>query len=59
VQVRQARSFGITNNTFLRDGSPFRILSGSLHYHRVLPELWEDRISRMAALGLNAIQVRG
>jgi len=40
---------------FIRLGEPHRILSGSLHYFRVLPELWEDRLARLVALGLNTV----
>jgi len=39
----------------LRAGRPYRILSGSLHYFRVHPALWRDRIARLAALGLNTV----
>jgi hypothetical protein len=35
---------------------PFRILSGSLHYFRVLPQLWSERIRQMKAAGLNTIE---
>ncbi|HEX2133216.1 MAG TPA: beta-galactosidase [Actinophytocola sp.] len=38
-----------------RDGVPHRILSGALHYFRVHPGLWRDRIRRLADLGLNTI----
>ncbi|WSI69427.1 beta-galactosidase [Streptomyces sp. NBC_01335] len=38
-----------------RDGVPHRILSGALHYFRVHPDLWRDRIRRIADLGLNTI----
>ncbi|CAF0818759.1 unnamed protein product [Didymodactylos carnosus] len=34
----------------------FRILSGSLHYFRVLPQLWSDRIQKMKAAGLNTVE---
>ncbi|MCL2728958.1 MAG: beta-galactosidase [Actinomycetia bacterium] len=39
----------------LRDGRPHRILSGSLHYFRVHPGQWADRLARLAALGLNTV----
>ncbi|SIO16302.1 glycoside hydrolase family 35 protein [Agromyces cerinus] len=39
----------------LRDGAPHRVLSGSVHYFRVHPELWRDRLERLAALGLNTV----
>nr|WP_229864878.1 glycoside hydrolase family 35 protein [Streptomyces spinoverrucosus] len=38
-----------------RHGVPHRILSGSLHYFRVHPDLWRDRIRRLADLGLNTV----
>lgn len=38
-----------------RNGVPHRILSGALHYFRVHPDLWRDRIRRIADLGLNTI----
>ncbi|WP_460062779.1 glycoside hydrolase family 35 protein [Streptomyces sp. YKOK-I1] len=38
-----------------RYGVPHRVLSGSLHYFRVHPGLWRDRIRRLADLGLNTV----
>ncbi|MFF3332878.1 beta-galactosidase [Streptomyces sp. NPDC002888] len=38
-----------------RHGAPHRILSGALHYFRVHPDLWRDRIRRLADLGLNTV----
>ncbi|XP_024366649.1 beta-galactosidase 8 isoform X2 [Physcomitrium patens] len=49
-------SFVIENDLFLKDGIPFRILGGELHYFRVHPQLWEDRLLRVKSLGLNTIQ---
>ncbi|MGW5354162.1 glycoside hydrolase family 35 protein [Streptomyces sp. NPDC004031] len=39
----------------LREGRPHRILAGSLHYFRVHPEQWADRLARLAAMGLNTV----
>lgn len=52
------RSFTIDykRNTFLKDGEPFRYISGSIHYFRVPYQLWADRLQTMRAAGLNAIQ---
>jgi beta-galactosidase len=50
-----APSFRVANDRFEKDGEPFTILSGSIHYFRVRPELWEDRLTRLKAMGLNAI----
>lgn len=43
-------------DAFQLDGANVTLLSGSIHYHRVHPSLWRDRLSRLRALGLNAIQ---
>lgn len=40
---------------FLRDGEPHRIVSGAVHYFRIHPELWEDRLRRVRALGVNTV----
>jgi hypothetical protein len=51
-----SRSFEISGDMFVKDGLPFRILGGELHYFRILPQLWKDRLLRAKALGLNTIQ---
>ncbi|CAL5327885.1 unnamed protein product [Camellia sinensis] len=67
------RKFKIAEDMFWKDGKPFQIIGGDLHYFRVLPELeeedglicsfdfslvyWEDRLLRAKALGLNTIQI--
>ncbi|PWA63941.1 beta-galactosidase 17 [Artemisia annua] len=48
--------FEIKDDMFWKDGKPFRIIGGDLHYFRTLPQYWEDRLLRAKALGLNAIQ---
>ncbi|MFI6154364.1 beta-galactosidase family protein [Kitasatospora sp. NPDC051170] len=40
---------------FLRDGEPHRIVSGAIHYFRVHPDQWEDRLRRVRALGVNTV----
>uniref|UniRef100_A0A7E4V4C8 Beta-galactosidase n=1 Tax=Panagrellus redivivus TaxID=6233 RepID=A0A7E4V4C8_PANRE len=58
ASVSAKRSFTIDyqNHTFLKDGKPFTYYAGEIHYFRVRPELWEDRLQRIRAMGLNAIQ---
>ncbi|MFF8443973.1 beta-galactosidase family protein [Streptomyces californicus] len=41
---------------FLLDGHPFRILSGGLHYFRVHPEQWRDRLRKARLMGLNTVE---
>lgn len=57
-QSSEARSFVIDydNNCFLKDGQPFRYISGSLHYFRVPSFYWKDRLLKMKAGGLNAVE---
>ena len=57
-QITDARSFSIDfdNNTFVKDGEPFRYIAGSLHYGRVHPLYWQDRLSKMYMAGLDAVQ---
>ncbi len=35
---------------------PFRILSGGLHYFRVHPEQWADRLRKARLMGLNTVE---
>ncbi|XP_036420665.1 beta-galactosidase [Colossoma macropomum] len=44
------------NNCFLKDGQPFRYISGSIHYSRIPRVYWKDRLLKMYMAGLNAIQ---
>uniref|UniRef100_A0A8C0HIM9 Beta-galactosidase n=1 Tax=Buteo japonicus TaxID=224669 RepID=A0A8C0HIM9_9AVES len=52
------RSFGIDYNCdcFVKDGRPFRYISGSIHYSRVPRYYWKDRLLKMKMAGLDAIQ---
>lgn len=38
-----------------RSGEPYRILAGAIHYFRVHPELWRDRLRRLRAMGANTV----
>ena len=35
-----------------------KVVLCSIHYQRIHPEYWRDRLLRVKAMGLNAIQVR-
>ena len=41
---------------FYLNGEPFKIISGSIHYFRVVPEYWLDRLEKMKALGCNTVE---
>ncbi len=53
---RMSSRFEIGEHDFLLDGKPHRILSGAIHYPRVHPGLWRDRIRKARLMGLNAIE---
>jgi beta-galactosidase len=46
----------IDQQEFLLDGRPFRILAGAMHYFRVHPHYWRDRLQKLKALGLNTLE---
>ncbi|MFI6319121.1 beta-galactosidase family protein [Nonomuraea sp. NPDC050556] len=50
------RQFAIEGGTFRLDGQEFRVLSGALHYFRVLPEQWRHRLRMLRAMGLNTVE---
>lgn len=49
-------TFEIGERDFLLDGRPHRIVSGALHYFRIHPGLWADRIRKARLMGLNTIE---
>lgn len=46
----------IENDHFLMNGKPFQIYSGAIHYFRVLPEYWHDRLAKLKAAGFNTVE---
>ncbi len=46
----------ITEDEFLLDDRPFRILSGAVHYFRVHPGRWADRLRKARLMGLNTVE---
>ena len=49
-------TFGIVDDDFVLAGHPYRILSGAIHYFRVHPDQWADRIHKARLMGLNTIE---
>lgn len=43
-------------DTFYLDGKPVKIISGGIHYFRVVPEYWLDRLEKLKALGCNTVE---
>ncbi|GAA1995329.1 beta-galactosidase family protein [Catenulispora subtropica] len=51
------RALTIDGGKFLRGGREHRIVSAAIHYFRVHPELWRDRLERLRAMGCNTVEV--
>jgi len=49
-------TFEIKENGFVYDGKPLRIISGAMHYFRIVPEYWEDRLRKLKACGFNTVE---
>lgn len=41
---------------FVVEGKEKKILSGAIHYFRVVPAYWEDRLKKLKAAGLNTVE---
>ena len=50
-----AKQFEIREGQFRLDGKPFEIISGEMHYARIPPAYWRQRLRMAKACGLNAI----
>ena len=48
--------FEIRKDNFYLDGKPFQVISGSIHYFRVVPEYWRDRLLKLKAMGCNTVE---
>ncbi|MDG0812644.1 beta-galactosidase [Cohnella rhizosphaerae] len=49
-------TFAIQGDGFVYDGEPIRIISGAMHYFRIVPEYWEDRLRKLRACGFNTVE---
>ncbi|KAF1005152.1 MAG: Beta-galactosidase [Luteibacter sp.] len=45
----------IDGDHFVRDGKPWLVRSGEMHYPRIPHEAWRDRLRKAKAMGLNTI----
>lgn len=48
-------SFEIRDDFYL-NGERFQVISGSIHYFRVVPEYWRDRLLKLRAMGCNTVE---
>jgi hypothetical protein len=52
----QRVGMSLGNGTFLLDGKPIRLFSGSLQHFRIHPDHWSHRLQLAKHMGLNAVQ---
>ena len=55
-QVLADQSLTYSEGSFFLNGEKIRIFSGAMHYFRVVPEYWLDRLEKMRAAGLNTVE---
>lgn len=48
--------FSTQATDFTRDGKPYQIVSGAIHFQRIPREYWKDRLQKARALGLNTVE---
>lgn len=53
--MNQTPTISWRDGHLVRDGEPYRILAGGLHYFRVHPDQWADRLLRLRAMGANTV----
>lgn len=46
----------IVGDQFVQDGQPLQLIAGAMHYFRVHPDYWADRLRKLAYLGCNALE---
>jgi len=46
----------VKDDKFFLNDQPFTLLSGAIHYFRVVPEYWRDRLLKLKACGLNTVE---
>ena len=49
-------SLSIRDDDFIQNGRPVRLLSGAMHYFRVVPAYWRDRLLKLREMGLNTVE---
>ena len=47
--------FEIKDNFYL-DGKSFQVISGAIHYFRIMPQYWRDRLEKLKAMGCNTVE---
>ena len=46
----------LKDKNFYLDGKPFQLISGAMHYFRIHPGYWTDRLRKLKACGMNTVE---
>ncbi len=46
----------LNKKQFYMDEKPIRLISGAIHYFRIVPEYWFDRLLKLKACGFNTVE---
>lgn len=49
------RTFEVKDRFYI-DKAPMQIISGGIHYFRIVPEYWKDRLLKLKAMGCNTVE---
>ena len=49
-------NFEVKGSHFYKDGKAIKIISGSVHYFRNMPDTWSDIFKKMRAMGCNCVE---
>ncbi|WP_261388398.1 glycoside hydrolase family 35 protein [Arthrobacter alpinus] len=50
-----SQALSYADRKLFRHGRPHRIIAGAVHYFRIHPGQWQDRIDRLVAMGVNTL----
>ncbi len=49
-------TFVVEQDRFTLDGKEWKLVSGAMHYFRIVPEYWEDRLQKLREMGCNCVE---
>lgn len=55
-RMNESKNIFEIKEDFYLNGSKIKIISGALHYFRVVPEYWRDRLEKLKAMGCNTVE---
>ena len=53
--MKSSGKFEIRDSFYLNE-TEFKIISGGMHYFRIVPEYWRDRLEKLKAMGCNTVE---